>query len=842
MTPSTARRRRTLLVAGAVCLALVPSAAHAEPAPVERTYLVTVDAGSQDEVAARLERLGADPQRQFDEALDAVAVRMTAAQAAAASQLPDVGAVAADATFRVADTQAVDSAWGLDRIDQRNLPLDRSYTYDARAGVGVRVYVVDTGISPDTGFGTRLVAGYSAIADGRGTSDCHGHGTHVAGIVGATRWGVAKAATLVPVRVLGCTGQGATTGVVAGLEWIASRHPAGTPGVVNMSLGGPASTAVDTAVASLVAQGLTVVVAAGNESVDACTVSPARAPSALTVGATGQDDARAYFSNVGACLDLFAPGVQIPSSSPSSSAGAVMSGTSQASPHVAGAAALYLAQSPAATPVQVQLALLTAAQPVVRDARSASTLLLQSSVSASTAPVAVTATATTSSIRLAWTADGTFSRWTVLRRVVGTSTWQSSVVTRPTTTFSSLPPGTAVEVAITGVDAVGVTASTTLTTSTAAAPSAPGLTASATLRSATLSWTAPTVSAPLVTAYTVQRSTNGTTWTTAATTTKAVTTATVAGLTPGVRVWFRVSATAGTTPGTWSTPLAVTAAPAPGAPTGLAVTGTSARTATVTWAAPTVSAAHVQKYVVQRSLDGVTWRSVPTATPLATTATLTALTPGTEHLVRVAASGEGVTGAWTTPVRATTLPLPSQPLGVAASATMLTSTVTWDPPAQTSATTGYRVSWSTNGLSWRTLDVPADARTTTLVGLRPGTAYQVRVAARADGLLGPWSDVTAVTTVVAPSAPRTLTTTGRTTTSLTMTWAPSAAGATAVTAYRVERSTDGVTWTATTVAPTTTQVTLSALRRATTYRVRVSAVSPEVVSPAAQWSGATATS
>ncbi|GAA3812955.1 fibronectin type III domain-containing protein [Cellulomonas soli] len=842
------RTRRILLTTVVLCLALAPGVAHAETAPAAptRTYLVTVDDGAQGAVANRLEQLGADPRAEFGEALDAVAVQMTAAQAASAALLPDVEVVAADQTYAVNDTQGVDSAWGLDRIDQRSLPLDHAYTFDSRAGAGVRVYVVDTGISPDPTLGTRLSAGYSAIADGYGTSDCHGHGSHVAGIVGSTRWGVAKAATLVPVRVLACNGQGATTGIVAGLDWIAAHHPSGTPGVVNMSLGGPVSAALNEAVASLVGRGLTVVAAAGNASADACTVSPASAPAALTVGATGQNDARASFSNYGSCVDLFAPGVAIPSSSPTNAAGASMSGTSQASPHAAGVAALYLAQSPAATPAQVELALLTAAQPVVTDARSASTLLLSSAVAAaSTTAVDVTTTATTTSLKLAWTAGtagSTITRWTVLRRVVGTGTWQSTVVTRPTITFSSLAPATSLDVAITGVDATGATASTTLTVATVAAPDAPALSASTTLRTARLVWTAPTVSPALVTGYTVQRSTNGSTWSTVATTTRTTTSATVTGLAPGSTTWFRVAASASTTVGAWSTPLAVGTAAAPSAPNALAVTATSATTATLTWAAPSVSAGFVERYVVQRSTDGLTWKTVPRAEPSATTATLTGLSPATGYLVRVAAAGEGVTGSWAPSVPLTSLPLPTQPAAVGVNATMTTATVTWQTPSEASAVTGYRVGWSLNGLTWKTVDVAADARTTTLVGLKPGTPYQVRTAALADKLLGPWSDAAGVTTAVAPSAPRSATVTARTTTSLTLTWAPPTTAAPAVTAYRVEWSTDGVTWAATSVPPTTTQVTLGSLRRGTIYRLRVAALSPETTSPFASTSGTTATS
>ena len=252
---------------------------------------------------------------------------------------PDVAYVEQDQVMHASATQS-GATWGIDRIDQRALPLSGTYTYTS-TGSGVRAYIIDTGIQTShPQFGGRASAVYDAVGDGRNGQDCNGHGTHVAGTVGSSTYGVAKGAYLRAVRVLSCSGSGSNSGVIAGINWVAQNHIA--PAVANLSLGGGASTAVDQAINALATSGVFVAVAAGNEGQDACNVSPARAANATTVAASTRTDARATYSNYGGCVDLYAPGSSITSTWIGSSTNTI-SGTSMATPHVAGVAALYKA-------------------------------------------------------------------------------------------------------------------------------------------------------------------------------------------------------------------------------------------------------------------------------------------------------------------------------------------------------------------------------------------------------------------------------------------------------------------------------------------------------------------
>lgn len=281
---------------------------------------------------------------------------------------PDVDYVEQNQTVSLTDTQTPVPSWGLDRIDQRARPLDNAYTYPTSAGAGVKAYIIDTGINlTHVDFGGRAISGIDTIDNDNNATDCHGHGTHVAGTVGGTAHGVAKAVTLVAVRVMSCTGGGTTAGIIAGIDWVTSDHTTDAA-VANISLGGSTSKPMDAAVTNSIADGVTYAVAAGNlYGSDACGGSPARTPSAITVGSTTDTDARSGFSNIGKCLDIFAPGSNITSAGiGSDTTTSVKSGTSMASPHVAGAAALVKALNPSFTPQQVRDYLVnTATQNVV---------------------------------------------------------------------------------------------------------------------------------------------------------------------------------------------------------------------------------------------------------------------------------------------------------------------------------------------------------------------------------------------------------------------------------------------------------------------------------------------
>ncbi|MEB3848587.1 S8 family peptidase [Acinetobacter pittii] len=273
---------------------------------------------------------------------------------------PKVVSVENDTIMKIDATTQSNPDWGLDRIDQRNLPLDSAYSY-LQTGSGTTAYIVDTGIlSTHQQFSGRVLSGYTAISDGNGTSDCHGHGTHVAGTVGGSTYGVAKNVSLVPIRILGCDGSGASSNVIAGLDWILKNGK--KPAVVNMSLGGDANTSLDSAVENLFNNGYVIVVAAGNSNTDACSTSPARVSKAITVAATDSTDARASYSNYGSCVDIFAPGSQINSSwIGSNTATKVLNGTSMATPHVVGVVAEMLQSTPTATPQTISNNLLNQA-------------------------------------------------------------------------------------------------------------------------------------------------------------------------------------------------------------------------------------------------------------------------------------------------------------------------------------------------------------------------------------------------------------------------------------------------------------------------------------------------
>ncbi len=366
-----------LAAAAAMAIATVtalPAAAQGEilgagsPDAIAGSYIVVYRDGVVGTTAAAVEartsglaaKHQAKVERTYSSALRGFAAAMSEAQAKRLAADPVVAYVEQNQRVRITGTQSPTPSWGLDRIDQRDLPLNNSYTYPDNTGGGVRAYIIDTGVRVShSDFGGRAVHGRDTVDNDNDASDCNGHGTHVAGTVGGTAYGVAKGVTLVAVRVLDCQGSGTLAGVAAGVDWVTGNNTGRA--VANMSLGASGSNAtLETAVRNSIVDGVTYGIAAGNGDIfgnpqNACNFTPARVAEAITVGATQNNDAKASFSNFGTCLDIFAPGVGITSAwFTNDTATNTISGTSMATPHVVGAAALYLAANPNSTPQQVR--------------------------------------------------------------------------------------------------------------------------------------------------------------------------------------------------------------------------------------------------------------------------------------------------------------------------------------------------------------------------------------------------------------------------------------------------------------------------------------------------------
>ncbi|MFF2775478.1 S8 family peptidase [Streptomyces sp. NPDC058052] len=366
--------RTRLALAGAVLSALAlaaptataygPAATGPDPVPaplvtaanaVPGKYIVTLDPTVDAAEAAK--KLNLEPTFVYEKAINGFAVPLTSSQLDIVRTTPGVTSVEEDAVTLAppqpaapAGARSPAGSWGLDRIDQWNLPLDNDFTTQG-SGAGVTAYILDTGLDyAHDEFGGRASSGFDAMGDGRAGQDCNGHGTHVAGTVAGKTYGVARKASLVSVRVLGCDGRGSYSGMIAGLDWVARN--ARQPAVLNGSLGGDRSTALNNATTALRAAGVLPVIAAGNDAKDACTVSPASATGTVTVAASNPWDEEASFSNYGRCVELYAPGQDIVSAKLGGGAVA-LNGTSMAAPHVAGVAALYKAEHPTATPSEV---------------------------------------------------------------------------------------------------------------------------------------------------------------------------------------------------------------------------------------------------------------------------------------------------------------------------------------------------------------------------------------------------------------------------------------------------------------------------------------------------------
>ncbi|MGH3761165.1 S8 family peptidase [Actinophytocola sp.] len=356
------RSGKRLAIVGVACLigtvaaavAAVPT--NAQPSAKHADYIVVLDqVGATADVQARAasvaERFGSAVEHTYTAALHGFSLRLTEKQADDLAKEGGVAYVVPDTPVHALGKQVNPQSWGLDRIDQRDLPLDGVYDYPNKAK-NVTAYVIDTGVSATHhDFGGRVLPGHDFIDDDADATDGNGHGTFMAGVIGGARFGVAKGATIVPVKVLDDNGSGSTSDVIAGVDWVTAN--AAKPAVANMSLGGSANTAMDDAVRNSIASGVTYSVVAGGSSSDASNFSPARVPEALTVGSTDRNDCVASFSNFGSVLDLYAPGVEITGPWIGSDTATMTLSGSASAPHVAGGAALYLQDNPAATPADV---------------------------------------------------------------------------------------------------------------------------------------------------------------------------------------------------------------------------------------------------------------------------------------------------------------------------------------------------------------------------------------------------------------------------------------------------------------------------------------------------------
>ncbi len=345
-----------------------PLAAFAESN--RTTYIVMPAEGAAAELRSAISSLGEYPEDQLNLIDDLFIVDLLPEDAIKLAESALVAFIEADSIVSITDSQTPTPSWGLDRIDGY---FDNAFSYPSKSGEGVKVYVFDTGVAGDhPDLAGRVSQGFDVIGSNQANTDCHYHGTHVAGTIAGSTFGLAKNAEIVPIRVLGCTGSGSTTGILRAINWTIANHPASTPGVANLSLGGSRNLSFNAAIASMVDRGITTVVAAGNSYADACKYSPASAPEAITVGATDRFDSKAAFSNFGDCVDVFAPGVSIPSANARNYAAPIsLSGTSMASPHVAGVAALILGESPAASTEQVEAQIYALSQPgVVKNANT----------------------------------------------------------------------------------------------------------------------------------------------------------------------------------------------------------------------------------------------------------------------------------------------------------------------------------------------------------------------------------------------------------------------------------------------------------------------------------------
>ena len=861
---------------GVVAAVAVLTGGSALPAVAagETDYIISVPDGQVAPLVTDLGQLGESPDHVYTRAIDGVAVSLTPTEVATIQAENPQAQIVPDSIVTIEATRS-GATWGLSALDQATAPADSTYTYPDSAGTGVDVFVIDTGVA-------NRPADFSGVLDttrardftGLGTwVDCNGHGTHVAGTVGSSVYGVASKATIIPIRVLDCNGSGSMSNVLAGVNYAISAKTPGKTAVLNMSLGGGFAGYLNNAVDAAVYAGVVSVVAAGNSSVDACGSSPASAPKALTVGALSNNLSPAGFSNFGSCVDLYAPGAGITSLWLGSGT-LTISGTSMASPHAAGVAALYIAANPTKTATEVTAALMAAGKVNCGTCSPNKTLNIQNLALNPTqppvtppapvvpgAPAAPTASnVTATGATLSWTAPtsnggAAITRYLVEYRTATATAWQSVTVTAPSTstTLTGLTNNTGYVFRVTAQNSVGsspASATSTLTTLSppASVPSAPAApTASnVTATGATLAWTAPTSNGgAAITDYIVQyRLATSSTWQ-SVTVTAPTTSTTLTGLASGTGYTFRVTAqnSAGNSPASvTSTLTTLTAAPsAPAAPTASSITATEA---TLAWTAPTSNGgAAITRYIVEyRAASATAWQSVTVNAP-ATSKKITGLMNNTGYVFRVTAQNSaGNSPASATSTLTTLIAPPSRPVApLVSNITATSATLEWAAPTSNGGAeidryiVQYRLATSS---TWQSVTVTAPTTSTTLTGLKNNTVYVFRVTAQnSAGSSQASAGTRSRTQTGIPSAPGNVLVSSAGT-SLSVSWTAPATNGTPVTGYIIEyKANTASTWQRQQVAQpaggaTAMSTVISGLSPRLAYQVRVIATSQFGSSPA----------
>jgi subtilisin family serine protease len=721
---------------------------------VDNRYIVILRTGTDPRAAAsQLLPPGSELHHVYASVFPGFAVTLPPNAIQALSRNPLVVATEQDQVVQVESGAQDGAVWGLDRTDQVNRPLDGWFRYSG-LGSGVTAYIVDTGIhySHDD-FEGRASLGADVVGGGMNGGDCNGHGTHVAGTVGGATYGIAKGVALKSVRVLGCDGKGTISGLIAGIDWI--RANAAKPAVANMSVGAGLSSSLNTATRNLINSGVQVTVSAGNNTTDACTASPASTAEAITVAASTSTDARASFSNFGACVDLFAPGARIVSAyHTSNTATANLSGTSMSAPHVAGVAAILLQHRPAISPQALRDTIVfLSTKNIVSDARSENAHLLFLSATGVTAPTTapsaptnLTAAAPGTSVALAWTNTATNATEVVVQRQVETSGWTVIAQLSPaatTYTDDAVQQGTTYSYRVSASSSAGTSSPSNVAAVTVPGPpTAPSnLSAALSGTSVSLQWQNTASNAASVV---VEQRTGASSWAAIATLAATATSYTDAATETGTTYTYRVYASnsAGNSPA--SNEAAASIPSPPSAPTSLGG-GLSGGAVALSW---TNTASNATGVVVERQVGTGSWTEIATLGAAATQYTDATVQAGTTYSYRVYATGvAGNSGASNTVSVSIpqSVPVPNAPASLTASVNKQTVRLSWKDRAANED--GFVIERRTGSGDWETLVLlSANATSYQDNDTAPNATYRYRVAAFNSAGQSGWSNEVSATT------------------------------------------------------------------------------------------------